>query len=74
MARYTQSWNPHLLARLHLYQYEMLLFIARDASFFRRYLTVMLPRQFSVLVGLGIFYFRLSKRPSILTWASVKSV
>ena len=72
--RYIQIQNPHLLARLKLYQYEMLLFIARDASFFRHYLTVRLPRQFSVLVGLGIFYFHLSKRPSILTCTSVNSV
>ena len=72
--RYIQIQNPHLLARLNLYQYEMLLFIASTASFFRHYLTVILPRQFSVLVGLGIFYFHLSKRPSILTCTSVNSV
>ena len=38
----------------------MLLFIASDASYLRLSLTVMLPRQVSALVRLGIFYSPLS--------------
>lgn len=33
-----------------------------------------LPCQFSVLVGLDIFYFHLSKIPSILTYTSMNSI
>ena len=52
----------------------MLFFITSNASFFRHCLTVILPRQFSVLVGLGIFYFHLSKRSSILTCNSEQCI